>query len=149
LKNIYEIEFDNNLNYIDIMNNIKLLGDFSIFNNYFYIVTKYSITKIKTSLDNIKNIKIINEKNYKDIKSLICKKWCYDILLNNEKIIFEQKNQKRLEIMDKDLDYLLELKKENKLEDYFKKIQTKKDGELNACEKNNNSKDGNKEKSNS
>ena len=142
MSNIFEIQFNSSINYVEIIKIIKSLGDFTIYNNYFYLNTKYKINKVKSVL-NLEGIfiKLINKNNYMNIKSNVCKNWCYDIILNNAKNNFEKNHQDYLKKLSTDLDYLLELKKEGKLKEYVEKILRQKGGEnVDAKEETNNNK---------
>lgn len=142
MSNIFEIQFNSSINYVEIIKIIKSLGDFTIYNNYFYLNTKYKINKVKSvlNLEGI-SIKLINKNNYMNIKSNVCKNWCYDIILNNAENDFEKNHQDYLKKLNTDLDFLLELKKEGKLKEYVKKILRQKEGEnVNAKEETSNNK---------
>mgnify|MGYP000979487812 FL=1 len=142
MSNIFEIQFNSSINYVEIIKIIKSLGNFTIYNNYFYLNTKYKINKIKSvlNLEGI-SIKLINKNNYMNIKSNVCKNWCYDIILNNVENDFEKNHQDYLKKLNTDLDFLLELKKEGKLKEYVEKILRQKEGEnVNAKEETSNNK---------
>ena len=142
MSNIFEIQFNSSIDYVEIIKIIKSLGDFTIYNNYFYLNTKYKINKVKSvlNLEGI-SIKLINKNNYMNIKSNVCKNWCYDIILNNTENDFEKNHQDYLKKLNIDLDFLLELKKEGKLKEYVEKILRQKEGEnVNAKEETSNNK---------
>lgn len=120
MNKIYEIQFNENMNYIDTIKNIKLLGNFSIFNEFFYLNTDSELDKIKITLKNILKIKGINKKNYSTIPNDYCKNWCYDRLLKIELQEFEKSNQDYLKKVNKELDFFLELKEQGKLDEYIK-----------------------------
>lgn len=133
MKKIYEIQFNENMNYIDTIKNIKSLGNFSIFNEYFYLNTNIDLEKIKNILQNICKIKEINKNNYIKISNDYCRNWCQDKLLKIELQEFEKSNQDYLQKVNNELDFFLKLKEEGKLDEFIKNelekvIKSKQDG---------------------
>lgn len=126
---IYEIKFDinSNINIIDKIAKFKSLGDFTIFNNIFYVSTDKEQEDIKQLFHDIISIHEINISNYSNIINVACREWCFKIICENEIKKFEMNNQKPLEHLNKKLDFLLELQEKGKLEDYLKEnIMNKK-----------------------
>ena len=120
MNKIYEIQFNEKMNYIDIIKNIKLLGAFSIFNEYFYLNTKIELDILKNTLKNISKIKEINDNNYLKISNDHCKNWCKDEILKIESQEFEKLNQNYLRKLNIELDFFIKLKEEGKLEEFIK-----------------------------
>jgi hypothetical protein len=141
---IYEIEMNDKINYVDIVTILKTFdNDFIIYNDYIYLSTNCTINKIKKSFDNniIKMLEI-NKNNYNNISNNFAQKWCYDNLLKVELISYERNNQEQLNKINGQLDYLIELQKQGKLEEYLKTIYCKSDDKLNNNKDKNIAQDG-------
>lgn len=122
MKKIFEIKLDNNIDYIESISIIKGLGSFSIYNDYFYLETQKEKEDIRLMFEDfLISIKEINKINYTEIVNASCKEWCHKILVNMQIELLELSKQERLKQIDKDLDYLLELKEQGKLEEYLSK----------------------------
>ncbi|WP_297419578.1 hypothetical protein [Clostridium sp.] len=123
INKIYEISFLDSVEYNKIISTIQKIGNFSMVNNNYYIATKFDIDKIQNLFKkHIKTIKEITINNYMLINSVMCQRWCYEIFEKNKLIQFEKTNQEYLKKINGDLDYLLKLKKEGKLDEYLTKL---------------------------
>ena len=125
MNKIFEMDFNSEADYMKTISIIKELGNFSMYNDYFYLETQSKKEDIKLMFKesniNLISIKEINKNNYTEIANNSCKDWCHKILVNMQIKLLELSKQERLKQIDKDLDYLLELKKQGTLEEYLSK----------------------------
>lgn len=117
---IYEINFDNEIPFSEKIDLIKQLGDFSVFNNFFYLNTEKTELEIMEVLKKIKSIKEIDSQNYKNISNNFCQEWCHSIFVKNELSKFEKEHQDSLKDIDTQLDFLIDLQEKGELENYMK-----------------------------
>lgn len=105
----------------DILSKLKLLGDFQIINNVFYLSTLLSKEQLLAEFNeiNIKKLRIITSQNYNIINNISCEEWCKNIFLENKKITYEFKNQDYLKKLNRDLDFLLSFKTKEELQAYL------------------------------